>query len=365
MTKVVRSLDIIETRESMESCAFDTLFSNNVPHLLEKVFFFLDYESYKTCLEVSDVWNNLLTSEPFRTKGKSVFYTELIKDGVKLYDTAREGDKDKVQQLLSTGMIDVNIKVNNASMTPLIIATHHGHRDIIQLLVDNGADLNKADRGGYTPLKRAAYYGQIITAKFLIDLGAEPGLTKAANKGQYAIIQVLLQAGADPNMTDLNGECPLLVAALNGYRDIVQLLIQQGANPNMGSKYGSTPLHWAASLGHKDVVKQLIDGGAEPNSTNVLGRTPLHCAVNDHKIEVVKLLMDMGADPNIADGEGKTPLTCAREIGYLDIVNILTEHQQHPPAPTPQRLNLCLVGCCVLACSFVAYRLWKVECSEL
>ena len=360
MIDIFRSL---VTKGSMNSCAFDPLFSKNVPHLLEKIFFFLDYESYKTCLEVSDVWKDLLTSESFRTKGKSVFYTELIKDGVKLYDTAREGDKDKVQKLLSTGMMDVNIVVNSDSMTPLSIATHHGHREIVQVLFDNGADLNKADRDGYTPLRQAAHYEKIITARFLIDLGAEPQLTKAANDGQYAIIQVLLEAGADPNMTDSNGECPLLVAVLTGRNDIVLLLLQQGANPNMGNKFGSTPLHWAATRGYKNVIKQLIDGGAEPNSTNVVGRTPLHRAVNGHKREVVKLLVDMGADQNIADGEGKTPLTRAREIGYLDIVSILTEHQQHPPVPappTPQRLNICLVGslgCYALVCWFVAYKM--------
>ena len=319
----------METKESMSSCAFDTLFSKNVPHLLEKIFFFLDYESYKTCLEVSNVWSDLLTSESFKMKGKSVFHTEILKDVVQLYLVAGKGDKAKAQKLLSTGMMDVNIVASSPdeSWTSLIMAASKGQKDIVQLLFDNGADLNKADRGGYTPLQHAAHYEKMDTARLLIDLGAEPQLTKAAHKGHYATIHWLLQAGANPNKTDLNGECPLLVTALRGHKDVVQLLLQQGAKTNLGDRYGNTSLHWAAHFGEKDVIKQLFDGGAKPNSTNIWGLTPLHRAVNKDKREVVKLLVDMGADPNIADQNGRNPLTLAREKGYLDIVNILT-HQE-------------------------------------
>ena len=48
--------------EDMDSCAFDKLFTNSVPHILEKVFFSLDYNSFKSCLEVSRTWNEQLTS---------------------------------------------------------------------------------------------------------------------------------------------------------------------------------------------------------------------------------------------------------------------------------------------------------------
>ena len=288
-------------RENMDSSAFNTLFSKNVPHLLEKIFFFLDYESYKKCLEVSKVWNYLLTSDSFQMKGKSVFHIEIFKDGVELYKTAEKGDKAKAQKLLSIGMVDVNITEPSLLCTPLIIAAHHGNQDMVQLLFDSGADLNKADRGGFTPLHHAAGYGKIDTVRLLINLGAEPQLTKAANKNWKAIIQVLLQAGANPNMTDLKGECPLHVATLEDYKDIVHLLLQHGAKPNMRNQDGTTPLHWAAVLGHLDVAKQLIDGGADPNSTDIWGMTPLHEAVRYGKKVIVNLLVDSGADKSIAE----------------------------------------------------------------
>ena len=64
----------------MGSCAFDKLFSMNVPHILEKIFFSLDYESYKKCLEVSYAWNELLKSEQYLKIGKCEFQDELSED---------------------------------------------------------------------------------------------------------------------------------------------------------------------------------------------------------------------------------------------------------------------------------------------
>ena len=64
----------------MDSSAFDKLFSRNVPHILEKIFFSLDYESYKNCLEVSDTWEELLMSEKYQKKGKAAFQDDLKRD---------------------------------------------------------------------------------------------------------------------------------------------------------------------------------------------------------------------------------------------------------------------------------------------
>ena len=59
---------------------FVQLFSPNFPHILEKIFFSLDYESYKNCLEVNSEWKGVLTSERHKTMGKSVFKKEIVED---------------------------------------------------------------------------------------------------------------------------------------------------------------------------------------------------------------------------------------------------------------------------------------------
>ena len=61
----------------MNTCGFDILLSKNVPHILEDIFFSVDYDSFKKCLEVSKSWNDLLTSESFLRRGKSVFCEEI------------------------------------------------------------------------------------------------------------------------------------------------------------------------------------------------------------------------------------------------------------------------------------------------
>ena len=57
----------------MSRSHFDTLLSKNVPHILENIFFSLDFESFKACFEVSKTWNTLLKSEMFHKKAQGAF----------------------------------------------------------------------------------------------------------------------------------------------------------------------------------------------------------------------------------------------------------------------------------------------------
>ena len=70
--------------DTEKPCAFDILFSRNVPHIPEKIFFYLDFESFKTCLNVSDAWNKLLTAESYQKKAASVFREDMLNEEEKL-----------------------------------------------------------------------------------------------------------------------------------------------------------------------------------------------------------------------------------------------------------------------------------------
>ena len=110
----------------MESSAFDKLFSKNMPHILEAVFFSLDYESYKVCLNVSMVWKSMLTSKAFQKKGESVFHKDILLERLKLQQSAQNGNKDVVINLLSTGMLDIDCGStwNRWSLSPLGLAAY-------------------------------------------------------------------------------------------------------------------------------------------------------------------------------------------------------------------------------------------------
>ena len=64
-------------RQHSDLCAFDNLFSRNLPNILEKIFFYLDYASFKTCSDVNTTWKNLLTSKPIVKKARSKFKREI------------------------------------------------------------------------------------------------------------------------------------------------------------------------------------------------------------------------------------------------------------------------------------------------
>ena len=312
-----------------------------MPHILEAIFFSLDYESYKVCLNVSMVWKSMLTSKAFQKKGESVFHKDILLEQLKLQQSAQNGNKDVVINLLSTGMLDIDCGStwNRWSLSPLGLAAYSGHKDMVELLLDRGADINKESIFGTTPLHFAAERGNIEAARLLISLGAKPQLTKAAANRQEKIISGLLQAGVDPDITDSDGQTALMRASILGHLNIVQILLQRGANPNKEDLRGNTPLHLTALWGCKNVANQLIFAGAELNKTNLWGATPLLYAVKFIKKEIVQLLVDSGADQTIASENGITPISLAHKLRYEDIILILT--RQGPPGqlhPQPQVL---------------------------
>ena len=284
----------------MGSCAFDKLFTKSVPHILEKIFFSLDYESYKESLKVSDTWNKLLLSESYLKIGKTVFRDEISKDQEKLNNAANNGNTTEVKKLLSSGMLDVNREHGFILDTPLLKAA--GNRVMIQLLLDRGANPNKSQKYGVTPLHKAAHHGH------------------------KAVIKLLLDKGADPNGSDQDGWTALHWATYCDHKDVVKLLLERGADPNKAHVYGTTPLHKAARYGHKSVFQLLLDGGADINSPAINGRTPLHSAAVSGCKGMVQFLLEKGAMPDKTDVNGRTPLSVAHECGLTDVAKILTNH---------------------------------------
>ena len=252
----------------MGPCYFDVLFTKHVPHILEKIFFSLDYGSYKKCLEVNSAWNTLLTSERYQRKRKDVFHEDILKDEDELVTASLGGKSEEVIKLLCSGMVDVNCFGRRPGRwTPLIEAAWNGHTNVVQILIDKGADLNKAKQWRENPVNRAAV------------------------AGHTDVVQLLLDKGADPNEADTRGVTTLHLASVIGHKYVVHLLLERGADPNRTTMtYQKTPLHWAAWLGHLDVVKVLLDGGADRSMTSNVGQTPMQMAAGEGHNEVVQLL---------------------------------------------------------------------------
>ena len=278
-------------------CEFDRLFTQTVPHIIEKIFLSLDIKSFMNCLEVSKSWNDLLTSESIQRMGKSIFCEDIHEE---LQQVAREGNTDKVRRIFSSGMVDMRYMTERYG-TPLLLAAKNGHKDVVKLLLDKGVEPDQIcwnnGKSEWTPLQMAAKYGH------------------------KDVVQILLDRGAEPNMAEFT---PLLFNIIhNGYKDVLQLLLDRGANPNMADRNGSSPLYYAAYKGHKAVVQLLLDRRADPNLANRFGITPLSWAACRGYKDVVQLLLDRGAEPNMVDHIGMTPLSLAQQKGHVDIANII------------------------------------------
>merc|ERR1712117_336105 len=136
---------------------FEKLFAKSVPHLLEKIFFNLDYESFKTCMEVNSLWCNLLKSESYLKRARDIFQKEISHDGLKLHSASRDGRMDDVRRLLSTGMLEADCSPAPCNYrTPLHEAASHGHDEIVKHLIQMGADPNKFSKWRELPMTMAA-----------------------------------------------------------------------------------------------------------------------------------------------------------------------------------------------------------------
>lgn len=109
------------------------------------------------------------------------------------------------------------------------------------------------------------------------------------------ILQILLDAGANPSTCGQQGVSELYTAAKDGDTEIVKYMLKNGTNPSIQTHYGWAPLHWAASYGHVDCVKLLLEAGAEPNTVSDQRVTPLDLATQADQSIVIEVLRKAGA----------------------------------------------------------------------
>lgn len=127
----------------MSHCEFDKLFRISAPHILERVFFSLDYDSFMACREVCKTWRELYSSELYRQKAEELI-EEKRNNEEKLWQFINAGNAEEVGKLLSSG-VSPNFSRNGMTplhngMTPLHLAVQKGNEDVVKLLLNAGAD---------------------------------------------------------------------------------------------------------------------------------------------------------------------------------------------------------------------------------
>ena len=268
---------------------------------------------------------------------------------------ARTGAIEAVRSLLARGA-DVDVKETQQGHTALMRAAAGRHPEVVRALVDHGADVHAASRGGFTPLLFASQQGDIESARALLAAGA--GIDEAP------------LADVDARRDEMGGPCvtssqrspqcflprengtPLVVATDSGHEALALFLLEKGADPNGIDAYGRTALHYAVPEGwaavdsyfyrpfHDELrlpnlpnlVESLLSHGAYPNaqivkdyspysrgpyrySTRAVGATPFALAAAAADLDIIHLLLDAGADPHLSLEDGTTPLMLAAGVG--------------------------------------------------
>ncbi|CAB0041345.1 unnamed protein product [Trichogramma brassicae] len=299
------------------------------------------------------------------------------------------GCLDVVEKFLELGRVDPNCPATTRKSSidsPLHLALANRHKDVARLLLRAGADPNAIDAKGLAPLaiicrkeddddSMDTFFETLNEIQQQVQIDARDCfgrtlLQSAVANGFKRVTRSLLRHGADPNLTNRNGEAPLHVVcqyhdqdwaemffekrdagdqcrarvnvrdrefrtplhlALGCNEKIADALLRNGADPSTPSRDGSTPLH---VICNRDADDDDDDGGlariffeindaigqqVEVDFMDKLGNTPLILALRSgHQRETIELLLRRGADPNFRNDRGLTPLHVACESDYDD-----------------------------------------------
>jgi ankyrin repeat protein len=217
-------------------------------------------------------------------------------------------------------------------LTPLLLAATLGYKDITNLLLTHGAQIEKKDKVGDTVLKSAAFLGHEDVVELLLQKGAKledknnvgtTALMYAASSGETNVIELLLKKGAKLEEKDNIGHTALMYASVGKKKDAIQLLLTKGAKLEEKNKVGCTALMCSVLAGQIEFIELLLEKGAKLEEKDNTGHTALMHAVERGQIDIIELLLKKGAKLEEKNKVGHTALMCAAVNGKLDVVTLL------------------------------------------
>uniref|UniRef100_A0A8C2D804 Ankyrin repeat domain 52a n=1 Tax=Cyprinus carpio TaxID=7962 RepID=A0A8C2D804_CYPCA len=255
---------------------------------------------------------------------------------------AAHGNKQNLELLLEMCFNTLGDKENNGSISPLHLAVESGHWECVAVLIESGGYVDACDPVGRSVLYVASQRGHARCVELLLCQSASCLLTEhrtkwgplhvaAANSHSECLRMLLCSEGGDDlvNVTDAEGQTPLMLAVLGGHTDCVHLLLERGACPDMRDRRGRTALHRGAVMGREDCITALLSHNVSVLSKDFQGRTAVHLAASCGHADILSNLLSAADhshphDP-ITDRHGFTPTHWAAYHGHEDCLEVLLE----------------------------------------
>jgi ankyrin repeat protein len=254
--------------------------------------------------------------------------------GLQLIDALKNGNIEEAASLIEKNA-DVNV-IDDSGNGPIYYAISKTFLNIVQMLLDAGANVHLADKNNRTPLHLASQKSCELVQKLLNahanihavdDFGYTP-LYYAINSNSLEIVDQLLNFDAHcAHFIHKLGITPLHLAVRKGFSKIITRLLKENDKSYVGAvdSHGNTPLHYAIKAASIPTVNKLIKAGASVFRSDKKKRTPLHLAASSNSYKIIETLIDEGADLDVnkIDNFGNTPLYYAIKNNSEKVVNKL------------------------------------------
>jgi len=190
----------------------------------------------------------------------------------------------------------------NINISALMLAAWKAKPEMVGMLLSAGANPNYVGAGQQTALH--------------LMLDANPNYSAESKEFCLRKAKLLVSTGANINRSDSLGNSPLIAACEHGYDDVARLLIERGADIEWRGQNGATPLLIATKEDNYDLVSLLLASRADVSKSDDDGLTALHISSASGFKKIVKLLLDNRAKVNAVDSYGKTPLDLMNDYDW-------------------------------------------------
>ena len=216
---------------------------------------------------------------------------------------------------------------NSSFPSPFVVAAQYGHTEVVKLFLSK--------------FSSALDVNHTATIVSLNTQNVVQGATAlwCASTGNYVeIVKMLIEAGANVNKPTITGSTPLRGAAFNGHCSVMEVLITNGADLDFSNVVGQSPLLIAVMRGHLRATELLLDKGADHEQRTIHNHSVIHLAAGKGHLEILQMLLDRGISPQFYLDhdhehfkESACPVVLAASTGKTEAVEMLCALKQCPP----------------------------------